>query len=129
MAAQSGDYSNFSAQAGDEYSTDGVISKPASAISKASGMLSELPVIGPFMEATSQVSGAVGAVASWFGWTNVPVIDDVKPFKDLPFHSFSSSEIGQPIEKLTLDPKNELTVDPRVVGLDGKDELLSLIHI
>lgn len=75
------------------------------------------------MMATSSVASKVGTVASWFGWTNVPVIDDVKPFKDLPFHSFSSTEIGQPLEKLTLDPKNELTVDPRVSGLDGKDEL------
>lgn len=113
----------MSVQAGDEYSENGVISKPASAIAKATGILSDLPIIGPMMLATSSVASKVGTVASWFGWTNVPVIDDVKPFKDLPFHSFSSSEIGQPIEKLTLDPKNELTVDPRVSGLDGKDEL------
>lgn len=125
LAAQSGSYDDLKPQSGkDEYEDDGIISKPASAIAKATGMLSDLPIIGPFMKATSNVSGKVGQVASWFGWTNVPVIDDVKPFKDLPFHSFASSEIGQPIEKLTLDPKNELTVDPRVVGLGGEDEML-----
>jgi hypothetical protein len=110
-------------QSGDEYCEEGIISKPASAIAKAAGMLTDLPVIGNFMRATSFVSGKVGEVSAWFGFTNTPVIDDVKPFKDLPFHSFASTEIGQPVEKLTLDPKNELTIDPRVVGLDGVDEL------
>lgn len=111
------------AQAGDEYAEDEVISKPASAISKAAGLLTDLPIIGPFMTATSNIASKVGGAAAWLGFTNVPVIDDVKPFKDLPFHSFASSEIGQPIDKLTMDPKNELTVDPRVVGADGQDAM------
>lgn len=110
-------------QSSDEYMYTGPVSAPASAIATISGKLEEVPVIGPFMTATRALSSGVAQFASYFGFTNTQVIDDVKPFKDLPFHSFASSEIGQPTEKLTLDPKNELSIDPRIVGLDGHDEL------
>jgi len=108
----------------DEYSTQGIISEPASAVAEAASLLESVPIIGPYATATSVIANAVSSVASWFGWTNVPVIEDVKPFKDLPFHSMASAEIGQPVEKLTLDPKNEVSIDPRTVGLTGDDELI-----
>lgn len=111
-------------QSQDEYSTDGIISKPASAIAQAAGMLTKVPVIGPYMTATGIVASAIANVSAWFGFTNTPVIEDVKPFKNMPFHSLASAEIGQPVDKLTLDPKNELTIDPRVGGVDPRDELV-----
>lgn len=109
---------------GDEYSTEGVISKPASAIAEAASCLESVPIIGPYATATSFVAGAVASVAAWFGWTNAPIVEDVKPFKDMPFHSMASAEISQPVDKLTLDPKNELTIDPRTIGLSSEDELV-----
>jgi len=115
-------------QSADEYGTDGVISKPASAIAQAAGLLGSIPVIGPYMTATSMVASSIANVAAWFGFTNTPVIEDVKPFKDMPFHSLASAEIGQPVDKLTIDPKNELTIDPRVGGVSGIDEH-SISHI
>jgi hypothetical protein len=51
------------------------------------------------------------------------VIENAMPIKEVPFHAFSSSQISVPIDKLTLDPKNELTVDPTTVGLSSEDEL------
>jgi len=106
----------------DEYA-DGPVSQIASAVANAGAALSNVPVIGPFARATEIGASAVSRVASWFGFTNVPVISNVQPFKDLPFAGFASSEIGAPTPKLTLDPKNELTLDSRTVGLDGTDEL------
>jgi len=35
----------------------------------------------------------------------------------------ATSEIGYPVEKLTFDPKNELSVDPSIVGCGSEDEL------
>lgn len=99
------------------------VSKTASAIAAAAGALSNLPIIGPFARASEMGASAIGEVASWFGFTNLPVVKDVEPFKDLPFAGFASSELGVPTPKLTLDPKNELTIDSRTVGLDGTDEL------
>lgn len=106
----------------DEYA-DGPVSRVATAISKASGEMSQIPVIGPFMRATELGAGAVSRVASWFGFTNVPVIDNVAPMKNEPFGGYSSAEVAAPTAKLTLDPKNELSIDSRTVGLDGTDEM------
>ncbi|APG76832.1 hypothetical protein 2 [Beihai picorna-like virus 43] len=106
----------------DEY--DGPISLPASAIANAAGALSRIPIIKPFATATTMIASNVARFASLFGFTNAPVIESVKPYKSMNFHSFASSEISQPIEKLTLDPKNELSIDNRIIGLDGEDELI-----
>ncbi len=106
----------------DEYGS-GPVSNIASAVANAGAALSNVPVIGPLARATEIGAGALSRVAAWFGYTNIPVISDVMPFKDLPFGGFASSEVSAPTPKLTLDPKNELTLDPRTVGLDGTDEL------
>jgi hypothetical protein len=107
----------------DEYSHDGVISKPASAIARAAGYLQQVPVIGPFATATSMVATAIGNAASIFGYTDVPVIDDVHQFRTHPYPALASTDIGTPIEKLTLDAKNELSIDPKIVGVNVEDEM------
>jgi hypothetical protein len=106
----------------DEYG-QGVISKPASAIADIANRLSSMPMIGSFATATSMISSGIGNMASLFGYTNVPVIEDVMPFKNQPFPQLSTTQIGVPCEKLTLDPKNELSIDPKITGLDVGDEL------
>lgn len=109
-------------QAGDEYG-NGVVSGPASAIANIAGRLTDLPIIGRFATATKIGAGAVSMIAKLFGWTNVPVISDTQPVRPTPFPQLASCEIGYPVEKLTLDPKNELTVDPVTLGLPNCDEL------
>jgi len=110
-------------QSGDEYGK-GPVSKPASAIARATGMLSNVPVIGNFMTATSIAANAVSNVASLFGYTKVPVIDDVKPYKNLPFHGLATGEISDCTERLCIDSKNELTIDNSVIGGDKHDPLM-----
>lgn len=44
-------------------------------------------------------------------------------FKELPFPCLSSTTSEGPRDALTLDPGNELTVDPRVIGADADDEM------
>ena len=106
----------------DEYGK-GVVSTVSSAAAAAVGKLSDLPVIGPFATATSMGLSSIASIANVFGYTNVPVIEDVRPVKNQPFHAFASPDISTPVEKLGVDPKNELTIDSRTVGLDGTDEL------
>lgn len=106
----------------DEYG-DSPVSGVASAVASAAGKLTNIPVIGPYMRATEMGAGYLSSIASWFGFTNVPVIADSMPYLPTPFQNLSSSEISHPITRLSLDPKNELTVDSRVCGLDGTDEL------
>jgi hypothetical protein len=66
---------------------------------------------------------AIGGIAKLFGFTNVPVISDVQPYRPSPFPQFASPELGFPVEKLTLDAKNELSIDPSCVGVDSADPL------
>lgn len=106
----------------DEYG-EGCVSKPASWVARAATYFENIPIIGPFATATKIGAGAISSIASLFGFTNVPVIADTNPMRQESFPKFASSEIGYPVEKLTLDPKNELSVDPRIVGLSGTDEM------
>jgi len=115
--------------------TSGTISGPASAVARAAGIAATAAVaLGPFSEgaslaaaepltAVSTAAAGVAAIAEVFGYTDTPVIDKVQPFKDLPFHAFSSAEISHPNDKLTLDPKNELAMNGNAVGAPDSDEL------
>lgn len=107
----------------DEYSMDGPISKPASAIANIAARLGDIPVIGKFATATQIGFNAIGNIAKLFGFTNVPVIKDQKGFQPRALPPIASTDIGFPFEKLTVDSKNELTIDHRSVGLSAEDEL------
>nr|URG14945.1 MAG: capsid protein [Picornaviridae sp.] len=109
-------------QSRDEYGK-GIISKPASALASVASMLRTVPVIGKFATATEIGASAVSNIAKIFGFTNVPVISDAQPFRSNPYPNMASTEIGYPIEKLTLDAKNELSISPAVLGLPPDDEL------
>jgi len=112
----------LSLQGGDEYG-NGPISAPATAVAHWSEYMSRVPIIGRFAKATQIGASAVAGIATLFGWTNVPVIDNVAPMKNLAFHSLASAHIGEPVSKFTLDPKGELSVDPALIGLGAEDEL------
>jgi hypothetical protein len=118
LAANTG----LTVQAQDEYGV-GPVSSVASAIASMSSRLEDVPIIGKFARASTIGASATSKIASLFGWTNVPVIEDAMPYKSVPFHGLASSSIAAPVEKLTLDPKNELTVDPCISGLPNNDEM------
>lgn len=109
----------------DEYEETGPISGIASNVASVAGTAADLlpAPFKPFAKATEIGCTAVSSIAKLFGFTNVPVIDDVSAFKNLPFHAMASTQISVPFEKLTVDPKNELTVDNRIAGGNGVDEL------
>lgn len=119
--ATQGDVLDLCVQA-DEYGR-GPVSQVASAIGTTARSLERVPFIGRFATATRIGASAVSKIASMFGYTNVPVIEDTRPLRPEAFPKFSSSDIGFPVEKLTLDPKNELTLDNTVCGAGTDDEL------
>lgn len=106
----------------DEYGV-GVVSAPASALAAAASHFTNLPVIGRFAKATEIGASAASNIAKLFGFTNVPVISDAQPMRNSPFPSLASAEIGYPHDKLALDAKNELSIDPAIAGLGSVDEL------
>lgn len=115
-------------QSEDEYGTNGIVSAPASAIARIADGLSSAPIIGRFARATHIGASAVASIASMFGWTNVPVIDPVHAIVPATNPSIASCEISTPVQKLTLDPKQELSVDPSLHGV-GKDDEMIISHV
>lgn len=109
-------------QGGDEYG-DGPISLPASAIAAAAGALTKIPIISRFARATEIGAGAISKMASLFGYTNVPVIEDVQGAQLLTAPHLATAQIGAPYQKLSYDPKQELSIDPSFHGIGSHDEL------
>lgn len=116
----------FQLQSRDEYT--GPISSVASAIANAAGKLVSIPSIGLYARATQIGAGAIASTARLFGYTNVPIISDTLPLKNMPFTGFASAHISEPTSKLNFDPKSELTLDPRTTGI-GPDDELALLNI
>jgi hypothetical protein len=104
-------------------SRDGPISKPASAIARATGLLNKIPVVGNFMTSASMAAQSVSDIAGLFGYTKTPIIDDVQVFKNLPFHGLATSEISDVTERLCIDSKNQLTIDTVSIGDSSNDAL------
>nr|WPR18248.1 MAG: capsid protein [Crogonang virus 122] len=117
----------LSMQSKDEYGK-GVVSKPASAVARFMGKYTNYPIIGPYATATSIAAQATANIASLFGYTDVPVVSDVQPFQAKSAPNFAATDIGIPLEKLTIDAKNELTIDPKSLGIKIDDEL-SIQHL
>jgi len=109
-------------QAADEYE-DGPISGPAGAVEKVSGWLEHVPIIGPYARATGRIAGVVGGVARFFGFSRPIDLQPVHPFKPTVMGNMANTNAVDSSVKLTLDEKQELTVDPRTVGLGDTDEM------
>lgn len=106
----------------DEYG-QGIISKPASVIAKAAGMLEAIPVIAPYARATEMVATKVGQIAKLFGYSRPPIVSDIQLFKPNPTGNLTNVDAGDAVHKLSLDSKAEVTIDPRVCGLGPEDEM------
>ncbi len=119
-----GSTTKLALQGKDEYDEKkGVVSKPAAAVAAAADMLSSIPLIGPFARATSIGATAVSTIAKIFGYTNTPVIADIHGYQPMNAPMLASGHIGTPLQKLALDPKQELSIDPTLHGLSPHDEL------
>lgn len=106
-----------------EYKEPGAVAALASNVASLASKFKTWPFVGGFAKATEIGATAVGGIASIFGFTNVPVLDAAKPVRSSPFPQLASTEIGYPVEKLTVDPKNELAIDGAPAGLRLDDEL------
>jgi hypothetical protein len=112
---------SLSAQ-GDEYG-QGIISRPANIIAKVSGILANVPVIGPFALATNVVAKAVSSVASFFGFSRPVILTPKQYVKNIIYGNLANCDEHETVNKLTMDSKQELTIDSRTVGLSGIDEM------
>lgn len=109
-------------QSRDEYGKP-MVSKMATSVANAMGYLDKTPVIGPYVKATGMVASVVASIASAFGYSRPNVITDPQHMRLLTFGNLASTDMADTSFKLSLDSKQELTIDSRTVGLDGQDQM------
>lgn len=107
----------------DEANAKGIISGPATTMAQYSNALSVIPSIAPFAMATSQMATGVANMAKLLGYSRPPVTKNPEPMRIFPTSSLSVTNVPDTAQKLTLDDKQELTIDPRIAGLDPHDPL------
>lgn len=107
----------------DEVNSKGVISGPATAVAKFAATMTGVPYIGPFAMATEMAATTTAAIAKLFGYSRPTVTKNPEPYRPTPASSLALTNVGDGAQKLTLDDKQELTIDPRIAGLGGGDPL------
>lgn len=105
----------------------GPVETTASRLIPVSRALHNVPIIGPYAKASSFVLGALRDVAALFGWSRPSLVMNTTRMKNEPFSNSAITIGGDTTMKITLDPKQELTIDPRVLG-SSEDEM-SFHHI
>lgn len=114
--------SSLVTQAGDEYGSRPV-SNMASAVADAAGKLTSVPGIGAYAKATQMAAGSMGAVAKLLGYSRPPMIEDSTQIRPKIISRMANTDCGDAVARLTIDSKQELTVDPKVVGVNEDDSL------
>ena len=109
---------------GTEYDDEGgPISGPAATVAAVAGQLSDAPVIGRFAMATSIGASAVSNIAKLFGFSKPSTTIAPSQMRREPIGSFANTQGSDTVNKLSLDPRQEVTVDSRTIGLSGQDEM------
>jgi len=107
----------------DEANSKGAISGPATAVAKAAGVLKFIPAIAPFAIATEAGANVVSNIAKALGYSRPLVTKDPEPFKPVGISSMAVTTVPDGAAKLTLDDKQELSIDPRIAGLGSGDPM------
>jgi len=105
----------------------GPVQRISSRLLDISNALSSVPSIGIFARASSIVLSSVKNLAELFGWSK-PVMHLTTSFvKNNPYTN-GAQTIGDDTNfRIVLDPKQELTVDPRVIGSTEDDMTIKAI--
>ena len=120
------DPSTMSPQAGEEIeeaNREGMISGPATAVAKIAAALAPIPALAPFATATSTAAAGIASAAKLLGYSRPPQTRDNLPIKPVITSSLALTTVPDTVQKLTVDDKQELTIDPRIAGLDMTDPL------
>jgi hypothetical protein len=119
------DQDTLSPQSGEieEANTKGMISGPATSVAKFAAYLKGVPYIGPFATATEIGAGAVAGMAKIFGYSRPPITKAPEPLRPTPISSLALTNVPDNAQKVTVDDKQELSIDPRISGIGPADPL------
>jgi len=109
-------------ESGEDEFERGPVEKFSSGAQEISKALETVPMLMPFAKASTMFFGALRLISSHFGWSTPPVIDSPVFVKNDPYVNGAHTMGSQTVLRLTLDPKQELSIDPRIGGVQ-RDEM------
>jgi hypothetical protein len=101
----------------------GPVSNVARKVGQIAHAVSAIPPLAGIGSAVSAGASVVTNLATALGFSNAPVMDDVHAVQVKTFHALANTEQSVPLDKLSLDPKNEVILSPQTTGLADVDEL------
>lgn len=107
----------------EEANKSGIISGPATMVSKVAGALATIPAIRPYALASQAVANTVSKVARMFGYCKPAVTKAPEPYRPTPTSTLALTNVPDVSQKLTVDHKQELTIDPRISGIESSDPM------
>lgn len=110
-------------QAGEDEYGSTPVSTTATAVAQVASKFANAPVIGAYARATEVAMNGVSAVAKMFGYSRPAVVAPLEGMRPTYVSSLAPTNAGDNVEKLSVDIKQELTIDPGVIGIDLEDEL------
>lgn len=108
--------------------SSGIVSGPATSIARIANALGRIPYISPYAKATELAASTVSKVASSFGYCRPSITKAPDFVRILPSSSFALTNTPDTSLKLSVDHKQESTVDPRISGIEEED-MLSIVNI
>lgn len=109
-----------------EYSVTPV-ARVATVVANAMGSFTKFPWIGRYAMATQIGADALSKVATLFGLSKPPILNTTVVVRHAK-NGLSSSTGQDDVHKLTIDAKQEVTIDPMVTGSTSVDEM-SLLYM
>lgn len=106
----------------------GPLSGPATTIATIASRLTDVPFIGTFAKATEIGASAVSSVAKLFGFSKPSLLDNLGLMKIGIFPNQSAGVGYDTANKLSLDPRQETSVNPNANGFREEDAM-SIAHI
>lgn len=105
-----------------EYSTTPVADALTTAASVARAA-SNIMMFKPYAKATEMILTGLGKLSRVLGFSRPAILENHHIVKSANLYYLANSDRHEPVQKLSLSSKQELTIDPRVVGMNGQDEM------
>lgn len=116
----------LSAQSGDEIDVanqTGAVSGPATAVANAASALSGIPIIKPYAMVAEKMAVGTARIAKAMGMSRPNMTVQPTPLRMFTNSSLALTTVPDLSQKLTLDDKQSMSIDPRLAGVSPEDPL------
>jgi hypothetical protein len=106
-----------------QQASTGFVSTLATGMAKYAHAAAVIPGVRPYAKATEVAATSVSAIAQLFGFSKPTDVSSCQPMAVTNARGIALTNTADTSQKLAFDANQEITVDSRVIGSDGKDEM------